>query len=524
MFSPDFYPTPPDVIEQMVGGIDLSGKYVFDPEAGSGNIIDYVQIFGAKTLCCEINPDLAAIVGQKCRFLKPDFLEVTSEEISHIDYIIMNPPFSADEKHILHAWNIAQEGCEIISLCNWETINNGYSHDRKCLRQIITENGTSQNLGNVFSRAQRKTEVEVGLIHLYKPRVSEETEWEGYFDMNEHEERQENGIMPHNDIREIVNRYVGAVKMFNSVIDTTQKMNDLINPIAGSLDVEFGAYHRRNSNYSNIDRETFKKELQKSAWKTVFHRLKMQKYTTQKLNEELNKFVEQQTRIPFTIPNIYKMVQMVVGTHSERMNKVIVEAFERICGYADSNSTGGEGWKTNSDYKVNRRFIHPYVCEYDTRWPTDTMKIKHADQFDDIVKAFCLLTGQRYEDQIPLRNYFDYPYHLKRSDGSLMGGYQHSYHSYDEAQKAVNAFREENVIVSISKTGREWGQWYEWGFFRVRGYKKGTMHFEFIDEKVWELFNLTVAKIKGWRLPNKTDKKQKGTERTQETGVDLFSM
>ena len=52
----------------------------------------------------------------------------------------------------------------------------------------------------------------------------------------------------------------------------------------------------------------------------------------------------------------------------------------------------------------------------------------------------------------------------------------------------------------------EWGQWFDWGFFRCRGYKKGTMHFEFLDEDVWFKFNYEVAKLKGWALPKKTVK------------------
>jgi hypothetical protein len=39
--------------------------------------------------------------------------------------------------------------------------------------------------------------------------------------------------------------------------------------------------------------------------------------------------------------------------------------------------------------------------------------------------------------------------------------------------------------------------------FRLRGYKKGTMHFEFVDENVWMEFNRRVAKIKGWVIPQK---------------------
>ena len=73
------------------------------------------------------------------------------------------------------------------------------------------------------------------------------------------------------------------------------------------------------------------------------------------------------------------------------MNRVLVEAFEKICDFAYSNNTSGEGWKTNSDYKVNRRFIHPYICDYDTRWPSDILKIDHqrGETFDDIIMALC---------------------------------------------------------------------------------------------------------------------------------------
>lgn len=67
-----------------------------------------------------------------------------------------------------------------------------------------------------------------------------------------------------------------------------------------------------------------------------------------------------------------------------------------------------------------------------------------------------------------------------------------------------------------------WGQWTEWTFFRIKGFKKGTMHFEFLDDKLWEKFNRLAAEAKGWRLPKQTDRKTKGTERTKEKGVEIF--
>ena len=64
----------------------------------------------------------------------------------------------------------------------------------------------------------------------------------------------------------------------------------------------------------------------------------------------------------------------------------------------------------------------------------------------------------------------------------------------------------------------EWGQWYCWGFFNIRAYKKGTMHFEFQNESTWQLFNRKVAEIRGWRLPTSTAKKYKA----KKTNLALF--
>lgn len=94
MFNREFYPTPPAVIEMMVGGLELQGKHVLEPSAGKGDIVDYVQHLGATVTACEKHPDLARIVAAKCNLIADDFLEVTAAQVSHVDYIVMNPPFS----------------------------------------------------------------------------------------------------------------------------------------------------------------------------------------------------------------------------------------------------------------------------------------------------------------------------------------------------------------------------------------------------------------------------------------------
>ena len=65
MFDKEFYPTPVDVIEMMTTGIDLHGKTVLEPSAGSGSIVDYCIGHGANVLACEKHTDLQKIVGTK---------------------------------------------------------------------------------------------------------------------------------------------------------------------------------------------------------------------------------------------------------------------------------------------------------------------------------------------------------------------------------------------------------------------------------------------------------------------------
>jgi hypothetical protein len=150
--------------------------------------------------------------------------------------------------------------------------------------------------------------------------------------------------------------------MFDNALDSANAINRLIKPINESGSIRFGAFKNNSrSDLVPINRSEFKKELQKSAWRSVFKKLNISKFVTQSVMADINKFVEQQENVPFTIKNIYKMFEVIVGTRHSRMEKVIVEAFENITKYYDDNRFQLEGWKTNSEYMVNRKFIIPYL-------------------------------------------------------------------------------------------------------------------------------------------------------------------
>lgn len=457
MFGHDFYPTPPDVIEEMIFGEDLVDKNILEPSAGKGDIVDRLKQSTSQVIACEINKDLLQILSTKCSILANDFLTITPDQVSHLHYIVMNPPFSADEKHILHAWEIAPPGCRIISLCNHDILDNRYSRRRNQLYTIIQQNGWSNNLGNVFSSAERKTDVDVGIVKIQKPTASYDQEFSGFFLDDDPAEEQANALMPYNFVRSLVNRYVAAVKIFDQQLDTAVQLNQLIDVFHGD---KLGFQCTKESYQTN--RHQFKTDLQKSAWRYVFNQMNMEKYATRGVMNDINKFVEQQKKIPFTMKNIYHMLEIVIGTHESRIDQCIEEVFNKIAEHTDDNKYFVEGWKSNSHFLLPKMFVLPWITDNNYKWDLEQPYWKaryngNRDLVDDMIKALCHITGRRYEDTRTLSRFVD-------------------------------------------DIKPHWGEWYCWGFFEIKGHKKGTCHFKFQNEDTWALFNKHVARIKGYPL------------------------
>lgn len=478
MFDKNFYPTPVHVIEQMVSDFDLFDKTILEPSAGSGNIVDYCKNAGAKVIACEKHPDLREIVKSKCPVIGEDFLKIRSEDISHINMIIMNPPFSNDERHILHAWEIAPEGCEIISLFNWQTYHNSYSSDRREFKRLIENYGEAINLGDVFTDAERKTGIDIGMIKLFRPIVSKEFDYDGFF-FTPDEDTNATGLMPYNEIRAIVNTYVAAVNCFDEVEAISDKMTSLLNGIKASVgSVGF------KPNYSQddmiYDKNSFSKMLQIKCWKDIFDRMNIGKYVTKGVMEDINKFTKSRSNYPFTMRNIYRMLDIIVGTRGETMKRAIVDAVDKFTKHTHENRYGVEGWKTNEGHLLNKKFISGWISEPNY---SGGLRVKdYTGNFEyliDLTKALCYLTGTNY-DTIPSIEF-------SSATKDEKGEWVLEPHEYRKDVKNKNHF--------IANT------WYKWGFFEFKVYKKGTGHFKFIDEDVWGLLNQAYAQAKGQVLP-----------------------
>jgi hypothetical protein len=466
MFNADFYPSPPDVAATMLDPLDLRGKVVLEPSAGSGNLVHEALTRGAaEVLTVEPEPQLRAILAAipDSRLIGNDWLAVTAEQVSHVDLIAMNPPFSADEQHILHAWEIAPPGCEIVSLANWNTIEGHYRGLQLQLAKLIEAYGSKEDLGECFSTAERPTRVSVGLVRLTKPgqRVSGADEFDGFFLGPDDIEAQGEGIIPYRRSRDIVNRYVEACRIYDEQVAAGVRLRRVLDGFFGKdlglqVTVEGEA----------VTRNRFRKDLQKAAWKHVFNEFLPQQMATSQLAKDINRFVEEQSKIPFTERNIYRMLQIVAGTQDQRIDRAVEEAIDSLTQYTKENRYGVEGWATNSGYMLNQRFIRGHLAELAFSYPGKVRLQTYGGQWDeiqDLIKALCSITG-----------------------------------------RAIEEVRTPERICE----NQYWpGNWYDWGFFLFRPYKKGTVHFEFKDRDVWAALNARYARIKGQVLPEQMKRK-----------------
>lgn len=467
MFDSEFYPTPQSVIDIMLDNIKIEGQTILEPSAGSGAILKEIQKRNPlNVLACEKNEDLQIITKKYSQFLKEDFFEVTAIEVSHVNVIIMNPPFSNADAHIQHAWEIAPSGCSIVALCNYETLDNPYSRPRRRLKRVIDENGTYENLGNAFAKADRTTGIEIGLIRLFKPIDKNSTEYSGFYMDEEPEEENENGLMPFNEVRNVVQRYIGSIEAFKELEKANEVVNSYIKPIGLSDGLKYSVTYGKTV----TDVESFSKELQKRSWEFIINKTGVKKFVTSGVLEDINKFVEQQTQYPFTMKNIYRMLEIIVKTRSQTMDRAMVEVFDKITKHHHKNRYEVEGWKTNSHYLVGQKFILENVVDYDSRWDGSKMKFHYnsygVNKMNDFHKALCFLTGIN--------------------------------------DKTEPLYQMQQVVKSYGAKQKEYlthNTWYNWGFFQIKGFKKGTLHVKFKDREVWARFNQKVAEIKGYPLP-----------------------
>lgn len=485
MFNPDFYPTPPDVAALMLDPLDLRGLVVLEPQLGSGNLAAECTARGAaRVIGCEIEPKLRSLLAGSpaaragtLQLIGEDFLQLQAADVAMVGAIVMNPPFSAGAAHLLHAWEIAPPGCPIVSLLNKGTLDHWHSGARQELQPLIEAYGGVQHLGQCFREAERTTNVEVSLVRLRKPGElsGDPGEFDGFFLGPDDVEAEGHGLIRYNLARDMVQRYVEACRIFDEQLVTAARLQTVLDGVYAPKSEGRWATDPKSSlavmiTENGVPRAAneFRKDLQRQLWEVVIKRMNLERTATSQLREDITKFTEQQAHVPFTMRNIYRMLEIIVGTHEQRMDKAVIAVFDEFTRHTKENRWGVEGWVTNEQYLFGKKFIIDHFAELEY---SGTVSIKNyggnRTRMDDLIKALCSLTGKDYEAM----------------------------------KDPADGYR---CLVP--------GEWRDWGFFRFKVFKKGTGHFEFKDLDDWAILNKRVAKIRGWVLPEqmKRPKARKG--------------
>lgn len=477
MIENEFFPTPVDLAITMISpylrtlrGSNRNEVNVLEPSAGNGAILDALgkaldRYYRPDISCLEIDPDLRFVLQEKgYRVVGTDFLEY-SEPVQY-DLVVMNPPFSEGVKHVLKAWDYVAPDGALCALVNWETIANPNTREKMLLKGIIEEYGEAKNIGRAFEKSERPTRVEVGLIRLKKP--SKEKAYE--FDMGDFksddisaEKFAANPLAFPNVIKDLVSRYDACVRVLQERYQSQQKLNFYMKGIAApSYDANTYKDHELKLNliYSFNDQLA---TVKARFWNTVFQKTQLSKNATSKFRNEFSTFVKAQSSMAFSEENIRQLLLMFFLNQDQVIQDSIEDLFDKCTAYHEANRVWTEGWKTNKSWKVNKKVILPWGITWESNWG-GRFKLSWGNVrefYSDIDQVLCYLSGK------------------KVNDGDFVG-----------TAEIIEKFCDGKIHPSDSFLYST--------FFRIRLFKKGTVHLQFRDLTLLAKFNAAAARNKKW--------------------------
>jgi hypothetical protein len=470
MFSNEFFPTPKWVINKMLDKLSESARHFLEPSAGKGDIATAIKErdrYSASIDCIEASLELAAILIDKdFPVVGHDWLEYAG--VCYYDAIVMNPPFSNGDDHLLKAWDFLHNG-EIVCLLNEETINNPHTASRKRLAAIIGQHGTIEFLGDCFSRGERKTGVRVAMIYLKKVSGDDVIDlWAHKTDEKQADDNIggcRNMLAIKDSLGNMQHYYDQAnehmLKAFHHVRKAALYMeaNDIY--VAG----DYEKVLRLALSNVNDARAEYGRQHRRDAWMSVFNKMEFRKWLDKQQTDEFIRDIERNGNIPFTKENMKGTLQNVFLQRGQLFEKSVANVFDELTRYYKGNINHTEGWKTNDSYKVNRKLIFPWGCRFEKKYGR-SFSLSYGSQIDiynDLDRVLCVLAGKDFEDCYTIHGA------MRRKFDILGRDVRQGFDSETESE-----------------------------FFHIKFFMKGTVHLTFKDADMWSKFNVTAAKGKAW--------------------------
>lgn len=560
----EFYPTPENIIEKMVEGIDFSyGLSILEPSAGSGNILKYiaritnVRHYGNRTYdidAIEIDSNLRQILKyqfsddrrndlrnkqkkieskyngtyfekdwntKKIKYynretgnnefindadqfeyseieteINNSFFEggihivhddfLTYENFKKYDLIIMNPPFSNGDRHLLKALEMQQNGGKVVCLLNAETILNPYTPTRKKLVSLLDEyNANIEYINNAFSNAERETDVTVALIKVNIP-YNDKTEsiYEKFvkaenYTEPEYEDNME--IEPTDFLKQIINRYKVEIKSGIELIKTFERMSPYIK---SDFNGSYSIIKLTDESGNNMSINKYVKKVRYKYWKTLLSNPQFIGKLTTKLQKEYQEQVNHFAEYDFSEFNIVSLItdmnsKIKTGIENE-IESMYDTLTEEHSWYPEckKNKHLYNGWKTNKAWKIEKKVIVPCYGVF-SNWDGSPRTYEAYGKLADIERVLNFFAGDM-NIAVDLHSAID---------------------------SAFNNGITKNIKCKL---------------FNVTFYKKGTMHIVFTCPELIDRYNIYIAKIRKWLPPSYGTTKYENMTEEEKTVVKEF--
>lgn len=497
----DFYPTPQYLIHKMLSNIDFrTNLSILESSAGKGDIADvvankirsnrYRSDCKEKSYidCIELDSNLRHILkGKEYRVVHDDFL--TFDTYKKYTHIIMNPPFSNGDKHILKAIELQERtGGSVVCLLNEETILNPFSNTRKVLLEKLDRyEAKIERIENAFIDAERKTDVSTVLIYVEVPKKFDESnilknlkkdipsfEAQETFDSNLIEADYINGIVCQYNLEckaglQLIHEYKTMNKIILSSFEGTSESSIL------KLELNF----EKDRDLEN----GFIEDIRLKYWKALFNSKKFSNMFTDKSRSEYHSKITDLRNYDFSIYNITQMQLDIGNSMKKTIEDTIIDLFDEFSSrhhYSEysKNIHLFNGWKTNESWKIHKKVIIPLSAfdSYDKSFRAD---YRVTNKLRDIEKVF---------------SYFDA---ISLDDDSLC----------TTLKNAQGERRTKDIELK---------------YFKVTFYKKGTCHIEFKDLELLKKFNLFASQKKNWLPPSYGHKKYEEFNPEEKDIIDAF--
>lgn len=550
-----FYPTPRPLAEKMLEDLDMRFiESILEPSAGKGDLIDAIGRknqelrYNARTLdvdFCEIDPYLRQICkynfseekmkeihdqwshlqdrafsslseseqqeyhrldkeydlirDTKVHCVNDNFL--TYRTYKHYDLILMNPPFSNGDEHLLRAIEMQErQGGSIICLLNAETIRNPYTASRARLSGKLKElEAQIEIVEDAFSDAERTADVDVAIIriHIQAPPPDESEIWQRMKKAVEQDDVPDpelHALITGDYIEQAITLYRTEVA---ATMDLVRQYKALKPYIAESLNPK-NKYGRDpiiylavsdGGNLKDFSVSKYMKRVRLKYWTALFANEKFTGRLTSELQKKYRETVERMADYEFSAFNIKQVALEMQSQMQSGIEKAIMDLFEKLT-YThtydpdfSNNKHYYNGWVTNKAWKIGKKCIIPTYGMFSWyKSSSDTFYVSEAySVISDIEKAFDYLDGGR-TDEINL---------MSRLEGANAQG------------------KTRNI---------------ECKYFKVDLFKKGTTHIKFYPEsmELVERLNIYASKKKGWLPPRYGKAKYQDMNPGEQAVVDSF--